>query len=276
MAISRAQKEQNVEELRAELAGIQHAILVDFKGLDVAGASDLRRKLRAEEAQFKVVKNSIVERAIGDLPLAELKHLLVGQTAIAYTEGDVVGLAKTLSEFAKEFETPKFKGGIVDGVPISAEEFEQLAKLPPREELIGKALYLMNYPITGFVTALSGILRSVVTVLDQIREKKDEAGEAETVNAAAVPTDAREATDEAPAEDVAEVQETTEEAPAEDAAEVQETTEEVSSEAQDATQVEEAAAAEEIQEVAEESAGTEEGAPADDPVSDEAAAQEEE
>lgn len=276
MAISRAQKEQNVEELRAELAGIQHAILVDFKGLDVAGASDLRRKLRAEEAQFKVVKNSIVERAIGDLPLAELKHLLAGQTAIAYTEGDVVGLAKTLSEFAKEFETPKFKGGIVDGVPISAEEFEQLAKLPPREELIGKALYLMNYPITGFVTALSGILRSVVTVLDQIREKKDEAGEAETVNAAAVPTDAREATDEAPAEDVAEVQETTEEAPAEDAAEVQETTEEVSSEAQDATQVEEAAAAEEIQKVAEESAGTEEGAPADDPVSDEAAAQEEE
>jgi len=276
MAISRAQKEQNVEELRAELAEIQHAILVDFKGLNVAGASDLRRKLRAEEAQFKVVKNSIVERAIGDLPLAELKHLLVGQTAIAYTEGDVVGLAKTLSEFAKEFETPKFKGGIVDGVPISAEEFEQLAKLPPREELIGKALYLMNYPITGFVTALSGILRSVVTVLDQIREKKDEAGEAETVNAAAVPTDAREATDEAPAEDVAEVQETTEEAPAEDAAEVQETTEEVSSEAQDATQVEEAAAAEEIQEVAEESAGTEEGAPAADPVSDEAAAQEEE
>ncbi len=265
MAISRAQKEQSVEELRAELAEIQHAILVDFKGLNVAGASDLRRKLRAEEAQFKVVKNSIVERAIGDLPLAELKHLLVGQTAIAYTEGDVVGLAKTLSEFAKEFETPKFKGGIVDGVPISAEEFEQLAKLPPREELIGKALYLMNYPITGFVTALSGILRSVVTVLDQIREKKDEAGEAETVNAAAVPADAREATDEAPAEDVAEVQETTEEAPAEDAAEVQET-----------TQVEEAAAAEEIQEVAEESAGTEEGAPADDPVSDEAAAQEEE
>ncbi len=276
MAISRAQKEQSVEELRAELAEIQHAILVDFKGLNVAGASDLRRKLRAEEAQFKVVKNSIVERAILDLPLAELKHLLVGQTAIAYTEGDVVGLAKTLSEFAKEFETPKFKGGIVDGVPISAEEFEQLAKLPPREELIGKVLYLMNYPITGFVTALSGILRSVVTVLDQIREKKDEAGEAETVNAAAVPTDAREATDEAPAEDVAAVQETTEEAPAEDAAEVQETTEEVSSEAQDATQVEEAAAAEEIQKVAEESAGTEEGAPADDPVSDEAAAQEEE
>ena len=237
MAINRAQKEQNVEELRAELAEIQHAILVDFKGLNVAGASDLRRKLRADEAQFKVAKNSIVERAIEDLPLAELKDLLVGQTAIAYTEGDVVGLARTLSEFAEEFETPKFKGGIVDGVPISAEEFEQLAKLPPRDELIGKALYLMNYPITGFVTALSAILRSVVTVLDQIREKKDEAGDA--------PDEAGDAP-------------------------------EVPAEAQDATQVDEAAAPEEIQDVAEESAGTEEEAPADDPVSDEAAAKEEE
>ena len=75
--------------------------------------------------------------SIEDLPLAELEDVLVGQTAIAYTEGDVVSLAKTLREFAKEFETPSFKGGIVDGVPISFEEFEQLAKLPPRAELIG-------------------------------------------------------------------------------------------------------------------------------------------
>ncbi len=182
MAISRAQKEHDVEQLRMEFADVPHAILVDFKGLDVTGATDLRRQLRANEAQFKVVKNSIVLRAIEGLPLAELNDLLVGQTAVAYTEGDVVSLAKTLSEFGKEFETLIFKGGVVDGVPISAEEFEQLAKLPPREELIGKALYLMNYPITGFVTALGGILRSIVTVLDQIREKKEEAGETNPVD----------------------------------------------------------------------------------------------
>ncbi len=250
MAISRAQKEQNVEQLRAELIEIPHAILVDFKGLDVAGAIDLRRKLRADEAQFKVVKNSIVRRAIEDLPLGELKEILIGQTAIAYTEGDVVSLAKTLREFGKEFETPSFKGGIVDGVPISAEEFEQLAKLPPREELIGKALYLMNYPITGLVTALGGILRSVVTVLDQIRDKKEEAGEMEPVEAVAKAA-------ETPAEDAAEV--TAEDAP----------------EAQDATAAEEAAAPEEIQDAAEESAGAEEET-SEDPASDEAAAKEEE
>ena len=181
MAIDRAQKEQNVKQLRADLAGIPHAILVDFKGLDVANATNLRRKLREDEANFKVVKNSTALRAIEDLPLAEFKDLFVGQTAIAYTDGDVVSFAKTLREFGEEFETPSFKGGIVDGAPISAEEFEQLAKLPKRDELIGKALYLMNYPIQGLATVLGGILTGVVTVLDQIRDKREQGGEAEPV-----------------------------------------------------------------------------------------------
>ena len=181
MAIDRAQKEQNVKQLRADLAGIPHAILVDFKGLDVANATNLRRKLRENEANFKVVKNSTALRAIEDLPLAEFKDLFVGQTAIAYTDGDVVSFAKTLRQFGEEFETPSFKGGIVDGAPISAEEFEQLAKLPKRDELIGKALYLMNYPIQGLATVLGGILTGVVTVLDKIRDKREQGGEAEPV-----------------------------------------------------------------------------------------------
>ena len=194
MAIDRAQKEQNAKELRADLGGIPHAILVDFKGLDVANATDLRRKLREEEATFKVVKNSTALRAIEDLPLAEFKDLFIGQTAIVYTEGDVVSFAKTLREFEEEFETPSFKGGIVDGAPISAEEFEQLAKLPPRDELIGKALYLMNYPIQGLATVLGSILAGVVTVLDQIRDQREQVDETGLV----------ETSQEDPVEDVAE------------------------------------------------------------------------
>ena len=177
MSTARLQKEQDAEVLRQELAEIPNAILVDFQGLDVAAATDLRRKLRDGDARFRVVKNSIALRAIEDSPLAGLSDAFVGQTAIAYTDGDIVGVAKTLREFAKELETPNFKAGIVDGVPISAEEFEQLAKLPPRDELLAKMLYLMNYPITGLATALNGILRGFVTVLDQIREQKVEAGE---------------------------------------------------------------------------------------------------
>ena len=177
MATARLQKEKDAEALRQELAEVPSAILVDFRGLDVAGATDLRRRLRDGESGFRVVKNSVALRAIEGLPLGDLSDAFVGQTAIAYTEGDIVGLAKTLREFAKEYETPSFKAGIVDGAAISAEEFEQLAKLPPRDQLIAQALYLMNYPITGLVTALSAILSGFVTVLDQIRDQKEQAGD---------------------------------------------------------------------------------------------------
>ncbi len=256
MAIDRAQKEQNVKQLRADLAGIPHAILVDFKGLDVANATNLRRKLREDEANFKVVKNSTALLAIEDLPLAEFKDLFVGQTAIAYTDGDVVSFAKTLREFGEQFETPSFKGGIVDGAPISASEFEQLAKLPPRDELIGKALYLMNYPIQGLATVLGGILAGVVTVLDQIRDKRaQQVGEAE-------------ASQEAPVEEVAE---------AEEEAEVTEVTA-APEEAQDveAGSVEEEAPVEEVAEAEEEAEVTEVTAAPEEAQDVEAASVEEE
>jgi len=224
MSIARVQKEENANQLREELSGVPHAILVDFKGLNVENATDLRRKLRDGNATFKVVKNSTVLRAIEDLPLAELNDAFVGQTAIAYTSEDVVALAKVLSEFAKDFETPSFKAGIVDGAPISQEQFEQLAKLPPREQLIAKALYLMNYPITGLVTALSGILKGFVVVLDQIRQQKEEAGEAAPVEAAAEEAPAAEAAaEEAPAEEAA--GESADEAPVAEAAAAESTEE---------------------------------------------------
>jgi len=218
MSTARLQKIEDAQHLREELAEIPHAILVDFQKLNVEGATNLRRKLREGDARLTVVKNSTALRAIEDLPLAELRDVFVGQTAIAYTDGDVVALAKTLREFAKEFETPNFKAGIVDGSPISAEEFDQLAQLPPRDELIAKALYLMNYPLTGFVTALNAIVQGFVVALDQIREKKAEAGDdvPEAEEAAAEP-DAEEPPAEAAAEEPA--AEAAEEAPVEAAAE---------------------------------------------------------
>ena len=204
MATSRLQKEETAQQLREELADVPHAILVDFRGLNVEGAMNLRRKLREGDARFKVVKNSTALRAIEGMPLAELNDVFEGQTAIAYTAGDIVSMAKTLRDFADEFETPNFKAGIVDGAPISVEEFEQLADLPPREELIAKLLYLMNYPITGLATALNAILRGFVVVLEQIREKKEAAGEARPAvdegPAAAAPT-APAAAEDTPAED---------------------------------------------------------------------------
>jgi len=196
--MSLEEKKREVEHLHDELSRTPHAILVDFRGLDVAGATDLRRRLHDEDARFRVVKNSIALRAIEDLPLAELRESFQGQTAIAYTGGDVVVLAKTLREFAKEFETPTFKAGVVDGEPITVEEFESIADLPSRDELIGKALYLLQYPVSGLVTALNGIVRGFVVALGQVRDKKESgelpAGEAEV--AAPQPEEAADAEEE--------------------------------------------------------------------------------
>lgn len=251
MSIARLQKEENAQRLRDELSGIPHAILVDFKGLNVEEATELRRKLRDGEARFKVVKNSTMLRAVENLPLAELDDALVGQTAIAYTEGDAVNLAKVLTEFAKDFETPNFKAGIVDGAPISAEQFEQLSTLPPREELIGKLVYLMAYPMTGLVTALNGILQGFAIVLEQIRAQKEEAGEAEP--------QAAEAVEEQPAEE-AETGASDESAEAAEAAASEEPAEEVQAPAEEAeaTSEEEAAAEAAAEEPAEEVAPAEE------------------
>jgi large subunit ribosomal protein L10 len=174
---ARPEKTEQVELIQQELADVPHAILVDFRGLDVAGATALRRRLREEQAQLKVVKNTLALRAISDLPLSEVKEAFEGQTAIAYTSENVVALAKVLREFTREHETPTFKAGVVDGKPIDAEQFRQIAKLPSREELIAKALYLMQYPVTGLATALGGILRSFVVVLEQVRLQKEEGGE---------------------------------------------------------------------------------------------------
>lgn len=170
------EKIEQVELLQQELSAIPHAILVDFRGLDVEGATDLRRRLRDEQASFKVVKNTIALRAVEELPLGQVSEAFEGQTAIAYTTGDIVALAKVLREFTKEHETPQFKAGVVDGKPITAEEFNEIARLPGREELIAKALYLMQYPVSGLVTALSGILRGFVVALEQIRQQKEGSG----------------------------------------------------------------------------------------------------
>jgi len=234
MAVARTQKVENAKVLREELGESPHAILVDFQGLDVENATDLRRKLRESEARLRVVKNSTALRAIDELPLAQLSDVFVGQTAIAYTAADAVSMAKVLRDFHKEFETPTFKAGVVDGTPITQEEFDALADLPPREELIAKALYLMNYPITGFVTALNGVLQGFVVALEQIRAKKEsgelpagadepaaEEASAEKAEAAAeAPVDeaAAAAADDGGEEPEAEAADAAEEAPAEEAA----------------------------------------------------------
>ena len=114
-------------------------------------------------------------RAIDGKGLAELKDQFTGPTAVAYTTDDAVGLAKALTDFKKTVPFFEFKGGVVDGQPVAAEEVEQIASMPSREELLAKLLFLLQSPVTRLVRTLAAIPRDFVVVLDQIARQKDEA-----------------------------------------------------------------------------------------------------
>ena len=172
MTQTRAQKEDLIEHYEGGLATTPHAFLVSFDGLTVQQATDLRSKIRDHGGSYEVVKNRLALRAIEGQSLGELKEHFRGPTAVAYSREDPVALAKALTEFSKEVPSIRFKGGLVDGQAIDASEVESIARLPGREELIAKLLFLLQSPITRLARGLAAIPRQLVVVLDQIEKKK--------------------------------------------------------------------------------------------------------
>ena len=172
--MNRTEKQEEIDFLRENVGQGATAFLVDFERLDAERSKSLRVKLREKDGRLRIVKNRLAKRAFDGAALGELDDAFRGQTAIAYPTGeDVVGVAKVLRDFAKEHELAPVKAGVLDGTPISTQEFESLADLPSREVLLAKALYLMQYPITGFATALNNVLRNFVVVLEQVRQQKE-------------------------------------------------------------------------------------------------------
>jgi large subunit ribosomal protein L10 len=172
MALSRAQKEGLVSQYSEGLATAPHAFLLSYQGIKVNDVTELRARVRASGGSYEVVKNTLALRAIDGKPLGALKETFTGAIAVVYTQTDPVAVAKTLTEFAKTTPALVFRGGIVDGKPIAANEVEQIAKLPSREELIGKLLFLLQSPISRLVRTLNAIPRELVVVLDQVAQKK--------------------------------------------------------------------------------------------------------
>lgn len=180
MPLSRADKDQLLDEYGKGLAGAPHAFLLGYQGITVPQVTELRNRVRQSGGEYVVVKNTLALRAIDGQALSALKEHFTGPTAVVWSEKDPVALAKALTDFAKDVPAVKFKAGLVEGRGIAADQIKDIAQLPSREELISKLLFLLQSPITGLARVLAAVPRQFVVVLDQVRIQRDEQPQAAT------------------------------------------------------------------------------------------------
>ena len=169
------EKQQIAEDLRDRLSKSAIIVLTDYKGLDVAAMNDLRRRLRAEEIEYQVVKNTLLIRAAEDNDIALIKDYFKGPSAIALSYDDPIAPAKVLSEFAKENKKLEIKAGVMNGQVLDANAIKALATLPSREVLLGQLLSALNAIPTSFVRTIAEVPRGFVSVLAAIRDQKEAA-----------------------------------------------------------------------------------------------------
>jgi large subunit ribosomal protein L10 len=173
MAVSKAKKAEQVEKLSADLKNVSSAVVATYSKLTVAQDYELRKALRGAGAKYRVVKNTLAERAAKGTKIEEALKNLAGVTSIAYTAGDPVAMAKALTKYAKDTPEFTFKVGVVEGRVISIKEIEALAKMPSKEELMSKLLFLINAPAQRLVTAMNAVGRNLAVVVDQgVQQKK--------------------------------------------------------------------------------------------------------
>ncbi len=172
MALKIKEKETIAGDLHEKFSRSKAVIMTQFQGLDVAGANELRKKLRESGAEFKVSKNTLFKRAVQGTPAEVLSDQFSGPNAVAFAFEDPVAMAKAIVGFAKESEVLEIRSGVLDGKLIDVAQIQALSELPSREVLLAKLLAVFVAVPTGLVRALSGIPRKLLYTLRAIEDQK--------------------------------------------------------------------------------------------------------
>ncbi len=176
MAVSRADKTTELNELETAFRESDTAVLVDHRGVSVPQVTELRRQIRAAGARYRVVKNTLAQRAAAGTAFAAFDAHFAGPTAVAYTNADPVALAKALTTFVKTAPTMSIKAAVVQGRTVEPATVDDLASLPGRPELYGRLLFVLQGPMRQLVTVLSAVPRDLVNVLSAAERKRGEEG----------------------------------------------------------------------------------------------------
>ena len=176
MIRTKAQKQEMVTALATRLRRASTIYVTDFTGLDVAKITQLRRRLRqageAGSTDFVVVKNTLARRALADAQVSGLEEHLAGPTGLVLAGADPIAAAKVLADFAREFEKPAIKVGLVDGKTVTPDLVKRLASLPTRHELLAQLGGALQAPMAGFLGALNGLLMNMVGALEALRNQR--------------------------------------------------------------------------------------------------------
>jgi large subunit ribosomal protein L10 len=174
MAVSRAEKETELGQLEAAFRGADTAVVVDYRGITVPQATELRRQIRAAGGTYRVVKNSLAKRAAAGTSFEAVSAEFKGTTAVIYTGKDPVAMVKALTTFAKTAPAISVKAAVVQGRPVAAATVAELASLPGRPELYARLLFVLQAPMQQLVTVLSAVPRNLVNVLAAAERKRQE------------------------------------------------------------------------------------------------------
>ncbi len=173
--LTREEKEKMKDAIAAALKQAELVVVTDYRGLNVEAINNLRGRLRKEQCQFRVTKNTMNKWACREAGFEQLEEFFEGPTALAYADEDPVAAAKVFNEFTKENEALVIKGGVLSGQLVSSERIKELGEIPSREILLAKVVGGFQAPIQGLAGVLQGTLGQLVYAVDAVRKQKESA-----------------------------------------------------------------------------------------------------